>query len=434
MEEQDKLKILKELLLTEEKEFADTIAEKVEELSKIVHQKQELSHKVDPIIDDKLDEFIEEIPKTLGPTITEALKEEIKNSQDAVVEALFPIIGKMIKKYIAHEMKLLSENISHRTKKAFSFKNWFKRTKARAQGITDGDLAIAEYAKPRLIQMFVIEKNSGILITDYSPLSDGTIDKEMVAGMLTAIKSFVEDAFKAGSQDLQTIEYELYTIHIQNFYSYYIAAVISGAYTMMFKEVLEDQIIDFAKNHISKRDLENNILFTQKLKNILQMTLSKKVVILGPFGVGKTSLFRRFIDNEFSEDYKVTLGVQIKKKAIVLPDERELSMILWDTEGHSESVQDTRKSYLLGSHAFIYVFDLTREETYKNLNQDLEYLQKHYGKVTIKILGNKSDLVNEKEIKTSLTDQNIPFNSLTSAKTNKNVENFFSELAKEITK
>ncbi|WP_109301690.1 cell envelope biogenesis protein OmpA [Aquimarina sp. AU474] len=266
MEEQDKLKLLKQLLLSEEKEFADSIAQKVEELNKIVHQKQELSHKVDPIIDDKLEQFVEEIPKTLGPTITQALKEEIKNSQDAVVEALFPIIGKMIKKYIAHEMKLLSENISRQTKNAFSFKNWFRKTKAKAQGITEGDLALTDYAKPRLIQMFVIEKDSGLLITDYSPLSDGTIDKDMVAGMLTAIKSFVEDAFQGGDQNLELIEYELYTIHIQNFYSYYIAAVVSGAYSMMFKEVLEDQILDFAQQHISTKDLENSTLFTKKLK------------------------------------------------------------------------------------------------------------------------------------------------------------------------
>ncbi len=266
MDGQDKLKILKELLLTEEKEFTDSLAEKVEQLTKIVYQKKELSHKVDPIIDDKLDDFVKEIPKTLGPTITETLKEEIKNSQDAVVEALFPIIGKMIKKYIAQEMRLLSENISRSTRKAFSFRNWFRKTAAKAQGITEGDLIISDYNKPRLVQMFVIEKHSGILIADYSPLSENTIDKEMVAGMLTAIKSFVEDAFEGGDQNLELIEYELFTIHIQNFYSYFVAAVISGAYTIMFKEVLEDQIIDFATNHISSRDLENSNLFTQKLK------------------------------------------------------------------------------------------------------------------------------------------------------------------------
>ncbi|WP_109435872.1 MULTISPECIES: Rab family GTPase [Aquimarina] len=164
------------------------------------------------------------------------------------------------------------------------------------------------------------------------------------------------------------------------------------------------------------------------------MKLSKKVVLLGHFGVGKTSLFRRFIDNEFSQEYKVTLGVQIKKKIVQLPDGRELSMIIWDAEGHSNSVEDTRKSYLLGSHAFIYVFDLAREETYININKDLEYLKENYTKVPAKVLGNKLDLVNEKEISAHLKTNNIPFDCLTSAKTNKNVQDFFSDLAEEITK
>ena len=164
------------------------------------------------------------------------------------------------------------------------------------------------------------------------------------------------------------------------------------------------------------------------------MKLSKKVVLLGHFGVGKTSLFRRFMDNEFSEEYKVTLGVQIKKKVIQLPDGRELSMIIWDTEGHSISIEDTRKSYLLGSHAFIYVFDLTREETYATLTKDLECLKENYIKVPARVLGNKLDLVNEKEIRSQLTAKNIPFDGLTSAKTNKNVESFFLDLADEITK
>ncbi len=162
------------------------------------------------------------------------------------------------------------------------------------------------------------------------------------------------------------------------------------------------------------------------------MKLSKKVVLLGHFGVGKTSLFRRFVDNEFSEDYKVTLGVQIKKKVVEMPDGRELSMIIWDTEGHT-NIEDTRKSYLLGSHAFLYVFDLTREETYKNLQQDIDYLSQNHPKVPIKVIGNKVDLVNEKEMLKKFKEHTITIDCLTSAKTNKNVQNFFLELSTEIT-
>lgn len=164
------------------------------------------------------------------------------------------------------------------------------------------------------------------------------------------------------------------------------------------------------------------------------MTLSKKVVLIGRFGVGKTSLFRRFVDDEFSEDYKVTLGVQIKKKVVKLPNDKEFSMIMWDTEGHSESVQETRKSYLLGSHAFIYVFDITRPETYENLTEELEYLTKNYKNTTTKVIGNKLDLMKQKDAADMLKEKNIPYDCLTSAKTSKNVQNFFSELAEELTK
>ena len=63
------------------------------------------------------------------------------------------------------------------------------------------------------------------------------------------------------------------------------------------------------------------------------MTPSKKIVVLGHFGVGKSSLIRSFIENSFSEDYKVTIGVQISKKTVTLQDNKNISLILWDLEG-----------------------------------------------------------------------------------------------------
>ncbi len=59
-----------------------------------------------------MEQFVEGIPENLGPVITSALNEQIKNSQELVVNALFPIIGKMIKKYIQQEMAILSETIN----------------------------------------------------------------------------------------------------------------------------------------------------------------------------------------------------------------------------------------------------------------------------------------------------------------------------------
>jgi flagellar motor component MotA len=78
------------------------------------------------------------------------------------------------------------------------------------------------------------------------------MDKDMISGMLTAIKSFVEDAFSGGAQNLEAIEYELYTIHIQNFFSYYIAVVVSGNYSRTFESDLENELLELSKKLTSK--------------------------------------------------------------------------------------------------------------------------------------------------------------------------------------
>lgn len=264
MNQEDKLKILKDILLTDEREYASSIHEKIKILEETINQKTNLSEKVDPIIEDKLSTFVEEIPETLGPTITEALKTEIENSQDAVVEALYPILGRMIKKYIQNEMKVLSEKINTQINNTFSFKGLKRKFKAKTSGVNEADLIIQDQFKPKLEQFMVIEKGSGLLISKYSKTN--TIEEDMVAGMLTAIKSFVEDAFQKGNQNLELIEYETYSIHVQNFSSYYIAVVISGIFNASHKSVLEDKLLDFAQNIINKTDLSNTKSLTKKLK------------------------------------------------------------------------------------------------------------------------------------------------------------------------
>ncbi len=160
--------------------------------------------------------------------------------------------------------------------------------------------------------------------------------------------------------------------------------------------------------------------------------LSKKIALVGSFGVGKTSLFRRFIDNEFSTDYKSTLGVQIQKKVISMDNGTELTMILWDTEGH-QNIEEGRSSYLLGSHAFVYVFDITRIDTYKDINTQLDFLKKNYPNAVIKVIGNKVDAALKKKVAEALDEHKVTYDYLTSAKTGECVEELFADIAVDVT-
>lgn len=257
MNSEDKLKVLKEILLTEEREFDKDLLVKIEQLAQ---EQNQLSERVSPLMEERFKEFVEEMPKKLGPAITQTLKSEIKKSQDAVAEALYPIMGKMIKKYVQAEIKKLNENINSKIKSSFSFTSPFRRGKKRTNAAT---LLKQEY-KGFVENVMVIEKGSGILKANYAKTQN--IDEDMMAGMLTAIKSFAEDAFAKANLELERIDYELYTIHLQNFSNYYIAVVISGIYDDEFKDKLEDVLLDFAQFVINKDDLDDKQNFTRKLK------------------------------------------------------------------------------------------------------------------------------------------------------------------------
>lgn len=153
--------------------------------------------------------------------------------------------------------------------------------------------------------------------------------------------------------------------------------------------------------------------------------INRKVLITGSFGVGKTSLFNRFIHNEFSEQYLTTIGVKVDKKNLDI-EGQQISLVLWDVAGEV-SQQKVPKSYFLGASAVIYVFDLSRPLTCKNMHADIGIIQEILPGCLIKIIGNKKDLVK----KGTLTefDEKYQPNYYTSAKTGENVELLFRDIA-----
>lgn len=158
------------------------------------------------------------------------------------------------------------------------------------------------------------------------------------------------------------------------------------------------------------------------------MEVTKKIVLLGHFGVGKTSLVRRFIESDFSEDYLVTLGVHVKKKVVKI-DDQNFTLIIWDIEGNT-SIDRARKSYLIGSHGFLYVFDVSRPETFENLEKEMLFLKENYPKIPVCKIGNKTDLIESETAKQFFSQEIFKDCDFTSAKQDENVENVFLKITK----
>lgn len=162
--------------------------------------------------------------------------------------------------------------------------------------------------------------------------------------------------------------------------------------------------------------------------------INKKVCLLGDFGVGKTSLVRRFVYERFEDKYLSTIGVKISRKSLTLSYQEkliDLSIILWDLAG-SEEFNQFRASYLRGASGIMLVCDLTRPDTLHNLPSYLGDMRQVCPVADIILAANKSDLVDEQRISTSEIEAfagglNIPY-YLTSAKSGDMVEAIFRHL------
>ncbi len=158
------------------------------------------------------------------------------------------------------------------------------------------------------------------------------------------------------------------------------------------------------------------------------MQSSKKIIVLGHFGVGKTSLIRRFVSDTFSDNYKVTIGVHITKKVVEIKAGDSMSLILWDLEG-TDDINAVRQSYLLGTHGAVFVFDVSRPSTFQNIQKDLKIVSERISQVPLMVVGNKCDLVDLQELKQVLTENHIEADFITSAKTGTDVNLLFMKLA-----
>ncbi|MEM0995301.1 MAG: Rab family GTPase [Bacteroidota bacterium] len=156
--------------------------------------------------------------------------------------------------------------------------------------------------------------------------------------------------------------------------------------------------------------------------------IPKKVMLAGNFGVGKTSLFNRFIHNTFNEDYFTTIGVKVDSK-VVETSRGAIKIMLWDIAG--EVTQDkVPRTYWLGSKAVLYVFDLTRPVTWDNIEADLDFIRSMIPNAIIKLVANKKDLVQADRI--AMAKSRFDIDAITSAKTKENVEELFAGLAEEV--
>ncbi|MCF7984112.1 MAG: GTP-binding protein [Thiohalocapsa sp.] len=162
--------------------------------------------------------------------------------------------------------------------------------------------------------------------------------------------------------------------------------------------------------------------------------VSRKICIVGDFAVGKTSLVRRFVRQQFSDKYLTTIGVKVDTKELVLPDLPPLKLAIWDIAG-TDTPSDLFVRYARGAAGFLLVADATRAETLHCCGDLREAIFASVGRLPHVVLVNKSDLVDECELDASMARTTL-YGAVdwldTSALTGDNVERAFEILGKAV--
>ena len=173
------------------------------------------------------------------------------------------------------------------------------------------------------------------------------------------------------------------------------------------------------------------------INNIKPSNINFKILLLGDATVGKTSLIQRYINNEYSQTYITTIGIDKNRKTLNV-NNVQVRLVIWDTAGQ-ENFRALNKQFYKGTDCVILTFDLNNKQTIININYWIGqlYQENKIENLGIVLVGTKKDLLNDgkdNKVEKSEIDDAIERYKIkyfeTSSKTGENVKEVFNYLIK----
>jgi outer membrane protein OmpA-like peptidoglycan-associated protein len=191
----------------------------------------------------------ESIAQALAPEMGKAITAQIELERDAMVDALYPVIGNTISKYMAEAIKTINEKVSN----ALSVEGVQRKIRSKVQGVSEAELILRESIPFTVQAAFLIHKASGLVISESQHSGEYQLESEMVAGMLTAIRSFVNECIVQPGEvsELNQIEYGDSKIMLEVAGYCYMAVVVKGEpppeFINKMRQTVSNLLLNYAK-------------------------------------------------------------------------------------------------------------------------------------------------------------------------------------------
>jgi len=185
------------------------------------------------------------LAEALAPTIQETLRESVRKDPQVLADALFPVMGPAIRKSISETLRAMLESFNEALEHSLSWRGIQWRIEAFRTGKPFAEIVLMHSLLYRVEQVFLIHRETGLVLNHVLAPAVATQDPDMVAGMLSAIQQFARDSFhSAGEETLGSMNFEELEIWVEASPDAVLAAVIRGHappdYRLQMKEALEN--------------------------------------------------------------------------------------------------------------------------------------------------------------------------------------------------
>lgn len=196
----------------------------------------------------------EALVAAVSPILSDAIRRQVREDRDAMVESLYPLIGQLISRAVAESIRDLARTIDRRMRTSFSPAYLLRRARARARGVSDAELMLRDALPFRVTELFLIHRESGLLLLHLpsgAPAGEDSDNADLISGMLTAIRDFAQDAFGRGQEGgLDEIQYGNRRILIEACQHIYLAAVVDGVEAAGFRTRLREAALEVENAYI----------------------------------------------------------------------------------------------------------------------------------------------------------------------------------------
>lgn len=176
----------------------------------------------------------------LGPVVGDAIRASVRRDPQPLVDAIFPVMGPAIRRSISNALAELVQSLNTSLEHTVSLRGLTWRLEAMRTGRSFGEVVLSRSLVYRVEQLFVIHRESGLLIEHRTAPGVQALSPDMVAPMMTALREFARDSFRVSEQEgLDSLALGDLTVWAESGPSAILAAVIRGQPPLHLRETLQ---------------------------------------------------------------------------------------------------------------------------------------------------------------------------------------------------